>query len=289
MREFNYYEPKAISEACGLLRAEGAKVIAGGTDLIVQIKRGVLKPASVINIKSVEELNGITASDEGLTIGALTKISKIAASADILGHNRAICVGADNIGTPQVRSLATIGGNICNSSPCADTVPGLLVADAVAIIADGTGERRMPLADFFRGPGKNALDKEKGELLKAIFLPKLPENTTQGFYKAGPRKAADIAVINMAISLSFKNGICTRARIAMGSVAPVPKRAYDAENAIESRGTIRDFDEIAELIARAASPIDDVRGSAKYRLHMLRVAAAELLEELCNRGEGKND
>ncbi|MCD7951759.1 MAG: FAD binding domain-containing protein [Synergistaceae bacterium] len=135
MREFDYYEPKTIAEACNLLAADGAKAIAGGTDLVVQIKHGVKRPAVAVNLKGIEALRGMRFSDDGVTIGALTKIAELAESEDLYDGWRSVAVGADNIGTPQVRNLATIGGNICNSSPCADTVPGLLVSDAVAVIA----------------------------------------------------------------------------------------------------------------------------------------------------------
>ena len=279
MREFDYYEPKTVAEACNLLTAEGARAIAGGTDLVVQIKHGVRKPAVVVNLKGIEELGGMRFSDDGVIIGALTKIAALAESEEFYDGWRSVAEGADNIGTPQVRNLGTIGGNICNSSPCADTVPGLLVSDAVAVITDGRHERETKLIDFFKGPGKNCL--EGGEILKALRLPKMPADTRQAFFKMGPRKAADIAVMNMAVSLSFAGGVCTRARIAMGSVAPTPIRAAEADRALEGSDAARDIEKISGLVAAAASPIDDVRGSAAYRSHMLRAAAAGLLRELC--------
>lgn len=279
MREFDYYEPKTIAEACALLAADGAKAIAGGTDLVVQIKHGVKRPTVVVNLKGIEALRGVRFSDDGVTIGALTKIAELAESKDLYDGWRSVAVGADNIGTPQVRNLATIGGNICNSSPCADTVPGLLVSDAVAVIAGARGERNVSLANFFKGPGKNCL--ESGEILTAICLPKLPTGTRQLFFKMGPRKAADIAVINIAISLSLEDGLCTRARIAMGSVAPTPIRAMAAEKALEGSDVTRDIEQIAGLVATAAAPIGDVRGSAEYRSHVLKAAAVGLLKELC--------
>ena len=279
MREFDYYEPKSISEACNLLAADGARAIAGGTDLVVQMKHGVRKPDVIVNLKGLKELKGIRCSDEGVVIGSLVKISDIAESRKISDGWRAVSLGADSVGTPQVRNLGTIGGNLCNSSPCADTVPGLLASDAVAVITNGREEREVMLAEFFTGPGKNCL--AKGEILKEIRLPKMPDFTKQAFFKMGPRKAADIAVINMAISISREGSKYSRVRIAMGSVAPTPIMAKDAELAMESVGAGCDINYVADLAASAALPIDDVRGSAEYRRNMLKVAARRLLEELC--------
>jgi carbon-monoxide dehydrogenase medium subunit len=279
MREFDYYEPKSISEACNLLAADGARAIAGGTDLVVQMKHGAKKPDVIVNLKGLEELKGIRCSDDGVVIGSLVKISDIAESQKIFDGWRAVSLGADSVGTPQVRNLGTIGGNLCNSSPCADTVPGLLASDAVAVITNGRDEREIRLADFFTGPGKNCL--AKGEILKEVRLPKMPDLTKQAFFKMGPRKAADIAVINMAISISREGSRYSRVRIAMGSVAPTPIMAKDAELAMENVGNGCDINKIADLAASAALPIDDVRGSAEYRRQMLKVAARRLLRELC--------
>lgn len=279
MRKFDYYEPKTVVEACNLMALDGAKAVAGGTDLVVQIKRGAQRPTVVVNLKNINALKGVSSNEKGIFVGALTSITEIAESPKINTYWSSVAIGADNIGTPQVRNLGTIGGNICNSSPCADTVPGLLVADAVVVISNEKVEREVPLIEFFKGPGKNCM--KNNELLKAIFLPKPPAGTKQAFFKMGPRNAADIAVINMAISLSFENGKCTRARIAMGSVAPTPIRARAAEAALEGSNPSRNIHKIAELVASAATPIDDVRGSAEYRNKMLKVAAETLLSELC--------
>lgn len=279
MRKFDYYEPKTVAEACNLMAFDGAKAIAGGTDLVVQIKHGGQQPTVVVNLKNIDVLKGVWSNEKGIFVGSLTSISEIAESPEINAYWSSVAVGADNIGTPQVRNLGTIGGNICNSSPCADTVPGLLVADTVVVISSEKVEREVPLIEFFKGPGKNCM--ENNELLKAIFLPKPPTGTKQAFFKMGPRKAADIAVINMAISLSFEGSKCIRARIAMGSVAPTPIRAKVAEAALEGSIPSRNIHKIAELVASAATPIDDVRGSAEYRSNMLKVATETLLSELC--------
>ena len=279
MKVFDYYEPQTLAEACDILStAENSAAIAGGTDLVVQMKHGKKSPSVVVNLKNIDELQGVSFCGDGVRIGALTKISAIAESKEIYDGWRSVAVGADNIGTPQVRNLATIGGNICNSSPCADTVPSLIVSRAEAIIAGKTGERRVPLDEFFKGPGKNCL--EKGELLKAVWLPQLPAGTVQAFYKMGPRKAADIAVVNIAISLSMDNDVCTDARIAAGSVAPTPIRIAAAEEMLKRGGKSCNIEEVAELVSEGASPIDDVRGSASYRRHILKVMTVRLLDEL---------
>lgn len=280
MKMFEYYEPETMIEACSLLADSNAKAIAGGTDLLVQIRHGVKKPSAIVNLKYIDELNKLNFSNSGVRIGSLTKISEAASCEKIIENWPAFSSGADKVGTPQVRNLATVGGNICNSSPCADTVPGLIVSDAIAVITNGKKSREIPLADFFTAPGKNCM--KTGELLSEIFVPFLPKDTRQAFAKLGPRKAADIAIINMAISLSFNGDKCEMARIALGSVAPTPLRAREAEKMlIGSDSASRDIDKIAYLIASAARPIDDVRGSANYRKSMLEATAKELLTDLC--------
>lgn len=280
MRQFEYYEPKTIAEACTFLSDINAKAIAGGTDLLIQMRHGGKKPSIIVNLKYIEKLNKINFSDVGVHIGALTKISEAACCEKIIDNWPAFSSGADNVGTPQVRNLATVGGNICNSSPCADTVPGLIVSDAIAVITNGNESRDVPLVDFFTAPGKNCI--KTGELLREIFIPFLPMDTRQAFAKLGARKAADIAVINMAISLSFNGNKCKMARVALGSVAPTPIRAREAEEILEGSDSVSlDINKVASLIASAAKPIDDVRGSANYRKNMVEETAKELLTNLC--------
>lgn len=280
MKMFDYYEPATTTEACALLADNNAKAIAGGTDLIVQMRHGVKKPGVIVNLKYIDELNKINLCSSGARIGSLVKISELACHEKIIKNWPAFSSGADKIGTPQVRNLATVGGNICNSSPCADTVPGLIVSDAIAVITNGKESREVLIADFFTAPGKNCM--QTGEILSEIILPFLPEGTKQAFAKLGPRKAADIAVINMAISLSFNGNKCEKARIALGSVAPTPLRAKEAEEMLTgSESSSLDIDKIAFLIASAAKPIDDIRGSANYRKDMLEATAKELLADLC--------
>lgn len=270
MKPFEYYEPTSVQEAIELLDRLGpsARILAGGTDLVVRMKRGATEPDHVVNVKKIGGLDHITADEDGLHIGPLTKLADIAEDPLVRLHCPALAEGADTVGTPQVRNLGTLGGNICNASPCADTAPALLVSDARVTLLGKNGSRKVPLADFFTGPGRTCLDG--AEMLVDIFIPFQPKGTRQTYLKLGPRRAADISVVGVAVSLSFDGENCSRARIALGSVAPTPLRACETEAAMEGKSLEQlNPEEVGKKASAEARPISDVRGSEEYRSEMV--------------------
>lgn len=275
----NYAKPRTIEDASALLQAEGAMPIAGGTDVMIKMRRGAIKDVTLVNIKGIRELGAIVPSRDGLRIGSVVLLSAVASDERVARHYPALSMGAINIGTPQIRNLGTIGGNVCNASPCADTAPGLLVSDARVLIAKNRETREVKIGDFWVGPGKSTL--EPGEIVTGFLLPTPKEGTRQGFLKLGPRRAADIAVVNVGISFIVAGGVCSSVRIALGAVAPKPIRAIRAEAQMEGIALEKlDSKAIALAAISDAAPISDVRGSEWYRNEAVGALVQELLLNL---------
>ncbi len=272
MQSFDYYTPQTLTQALKLLgQLNGqTRVIAGGTDLMLQMKSGLLTPANIINIKQVPQLNGIAYSEQsGLRLGALTTLRQLTRSSIIQKHYPCLSQTANLMASEQIRSFATLGGNLCNASPSADLAPPLIVLDALAHIAGPQGEREIPLAAFFLGPGKSAL--KAGELLQAITLP--PPQGKTIYIKHAPRAYMDIAVVGVGIRLEITENICQVISIVLGAVGPTPLRAKQAEAELAGQPIIpQRINRAAKLAADEALPIDDVRASAWYRRRMVEVA-----------------
>ncbi len=277
VNEFAYLEPLSVTEAVALLAEHGdsARPLAGGTDLLVQMKMERLAPRFVIGLGRLDALRGIRLGEDRLTIGALTTIRELAQDAGIRGRYTALAEGCASFSTTQVQAMGTVGGNLCNGSPASDSAPALLALDAEVVLAGSEGETRMPLADFFLGPGKTA--RHPDQLLIAVEVPAPAPGTGSAFLKIG-RVAADIAKANAAIALVRDGARVADCRLAFGSVAPTPMRAHRAEAML--RGQVLTPDLMADA-ARAASeevtPIDDVRSTARYRR---RIVAALALDGL---------
>jgi CO/xanthine dehydrogenase FAD-binding subunit len=259
-----------------------ARLIGGGTDLLAKLDRQSSDRVVVVDVSDVQELAGIGLADGGLRIGAATKLADIE-NCDLL--RGAWCVLADaavQIGSPQIRNLATLGGNICNASPAADTVPPLLVLDARAEVISSKGRRTLPLAEFFAGPGATVLNGS--EVLAAIYLPEPPPGAAATYLKHSPRRAMDLAVVGVAALLAPANGRL-EARIALGAVAPTPLRAREAEARLAHAAYIDDgvISDVARLAAREANPISDVRASAEYRSAMVETLTGRALRHLLAR------
>ncbi|MBS3920325.1 MAG: xanthine dehydrogenase family protein subunit M [Deltaproteobacteria bacterium] len=273
MKKFDYLKPNTLEEALSLLNQYGdrAKMIAGGTDAIVMNRQKKISPDVFISLRGIPgldqiEFNGI------FKIGALVTHRTIEQS-ELIRKRFPILAGASSVlGSVQVRNVATIGGNLCTASPSAETSPSLLVYEAEAHLVSQNGERRLSLESFFVGPGENALDKK--EILKGILLPSPPPNSVGAYLKLGRRKSVDLSVVNVAVLLTLdpKTGICERARIALGAVAPTPLRAKETEKILEGNllddGIIRKAGDCAK---QECSPITDIRGSAEYRREMAGV------------------
>jgi CO/xanthine dehydrogenase FAD-binding subunit len=289
MKSFDYFAPQSFKDAASLLHRYGnkAKLLAGGTDLSLRLERRVVDPGVVVDLKKIRALRGIKLNRKGLTIGALTLMDEIASSPSVKGRYAIVADAAAVVGSIQTRSRATVGGNLCNASPAADTAPALMALAARARIASSQRQREVPLEEFFLGPGKTCL--QANELLREIFIPSPALRSGSSFQRC-TRTVMDIALVNCAVfvSLASKQEVISDVRIALGAVAPTPIRAKPAETFLI--GKIADQDAIekaAELAAAGVSPIDDVRSSAAYRRQMARVLTRRALEAALNRARGK--
>ena len=280
IQEFEYFNPSTLSEALSLLgKYNGqAKILAGGTDLLVGMKEKGLSPRYIIDIKGIPGLKNIHFdADQGLTIGALATMQEVEVFPAIREHYSFLSYSAGEVGSVQVRNRATIGGNLCNAAPSAETAPPLLCLDVQVKIASSKGERIIPLEDFFKGPGFTVLDRE---VLTEILVP--PSKKKGTYIKHSPRRAMDIAVVGVAAAVTGdEDGTWSDVRIALGAVAPVPLRAKKAEEALRGKKpTMYSIKEAAVLARKTVSPISDVRASAEYRLEMVEVLVHKALTHL---------
>jgi carbon-monoxide dehydrogenase medium subunit len=271
---FELLQPRSLGEALKAKREYGekAKLLAGGTDLMVLLKERKLKTEAVISLRHLHELNFIRENREGVTLGALVSHTDVATSAVVRRRFPDLAEACLQIGAKQIQNLGTVGGNLCNASPAADTAPPLFLLDAVLALASTDGERRVPIHEFFVGPRKTVLKAD--EILKEIFIPKISGRRGATYLKLGRRQAMEIAIVGlgMAIHLNGSDQIVSECRIAMGSVAPTVLRARSAEAVLREKEITGDLvDEVAAVAADAARPISDVRASAEYRLDMIRV------------------
>jgi carbon-monoxide dehydrogenase medium subunit len=284
--EFAFSRPRSLAEVFALLKqhGDGARLLAGGTDLLVQMKMERLSPRHVISLSSVTELDGI-AADNGLTIGAATTIWTISKSREVGARAAALREACDAFSTVSIMFMGTLGGNLCNASPAADTAPALLALDASVNIRSAQSERRVPLAGFFTGPGKTVL--KPGEIVTAVSIPEPAAGTGSAFRKIS-RVVADISQVCTAVSLVREGKRVTGCRIALGSVAPTPIRVARAEAALVGHdGTPEAFARAAGIVAEDIRPITDVRASESYRKHVARIIVRDALQTAWQRaGEG---
>jgi CO/xanthine dehydrogenase FAD-binding subunit len=276
--QFEYCEPKTIEEACNLLSEYGdaACILAGGTDLLVKMKHREVVPSYLIDIKKVPDCDYIRYDGEILRIGALANVQSIKNSLPIRQRFQSLHQAAGLLSTPQVRNMATIGGNLCNASPAADTAPALIASEAKVTITGRAGTRTVALEDFFVGPGKSAL--HPGEILTEIQIPNLPPGTGGVYLKHGKR-LSDIAIVGVAVVLSLEGEVCKDIKIALASVAPIPMRARNAEKALKGQTLSRQLVKKASQIALEESrPIDDYRAYAEHRRGMVGILVQEAIE-----------
>ncbi len=285
--DFQHYAPASLSEALDLLsRYRGkAAVYAGGTDLLVAMKKREKTPEHLINLKRIDEMKGIHFDEKkGIQIGALTTLGDLERSTLVKEKLEILWDAVTVMASPQVRSLGTVGGNLCGAVPSADTAPPLIALGASVRVAGPHGEREILMENFFRGPKESVL--QKNELMKEILIP-LPDNFTSGKYiKLMRREAMDLALVGVAASLSMDRGgkVCKDARIALGAVAPTPIRALQAEEILINR----EIDETrAAEAGKAASvvcrPISDIRSSLAYRCSMVEVLTKRAIMEAYRR------
>lgn len=269
MGDFQYFRPESIRDVSGLLVEHGpaARLLAGGTDLLVRIKSGRQAPAVVIDIKRVRELSSeLVIADGKLRVGALTLMADVAASPLVRQFFPALAEAAGVVGSGQIRHRATLVGNVCNASPAADTATPLLVYGATVTITGPAGERTVPLTEFFVGPGRTAL--QLGELVCGLEIPVPEQPAGSAFARLTRIQGVDLATTSVACLIT-RNGT---ARVAFGAVGPVPILTQDESGLLAARGLDpAERDRVIEGLVTAASPITDVRATREYRLAMLPV------------------
>jgi CO/xanthine dehydrogenase FAD-binding subunit len=278
VKPFEYFAPHDLDEALDILhRRPEAQVLAGGTDLLVQAQERKRSIPALVSLRRIPELN-IVACNGMLCLGSMQTVGKVAAHPDIRQDYAALAMGAGLIGSVQIQNMATVGGNICNASPSADTAPALLALGAHAVLASAQGERNLPLEDFFQGPGKTAL--QPGELLIRLELPHPPAHCGSFYLRHTPRGRMDLAFVGVCAAVQLGEGgeICS-ARIALGAVAPTPMRALHAEERLAGcRPDEALINEAALLASAETRPIDDLRASADFRRHLVEVLTRRALE-----------
>jgi carbon-monoxide dehydrogenase medium subunit len=277
---FAVYEPTTLGEALDVLAQEGeaGAALAGGTDLLLRIRRRTGKYRSVINIKFVPGLDDLFwDARNGLTMGALTTFRAVETNAAVRVRYPALMEAARVVAGVQLRNLATIGGNLGNGSPSADSVPPLVALAATVEIASATGRRVMPVEMCLTGPGRTVL--APGEIFSSIQIPAPPPSSGNAYARFSPRSAMDIGIASVAASVTLDaDGRCTSCRVALGAVSPKPLRAAMAEGALEGqRPTPALITTIGQLASEAAQPISDIRGSAGYRRAIVRVLATRVV------------
>ncbi len=276
-----YFTPKTIEEARSLvLKYKGeAKIIAGGTDLVVQMKHKEVLPKHIINIRGISGQDYIIRDEkEGLRIGALATIRSIEVSPVVREKFNILARAASMLGTWQVRNRGTIAGNLCNAAPSAETAPPLIVLGAKAKIMGADGERTVPIENFFIGPGQTIL--KPGEILTEIQVPNLLPRSGGIYIKHTLRKALDLAIVGVAALVTMDGDILSDVKIALGAVAPTPVRATRAEDVLRGNKINDDLlQKAAQTAFNQCSPIDDVRSSAEYRCKMIEVLVPRAIKQ----------
>lgn len=285
MKPFRYHKAASIEDAITQRAATGARLLAGGTDLIAQMKAGQRSPEHVVDVKGVGELNHVDTGPEGeLVIGAAVSAARLQRETQIKARHPGLHDALGMIGSRQIQNRASLGGNVCNAAPSADAVPPLIADAAMAeIVGTGGRRRRIGLEDLFAGPGRTTLGDD--ELLVSIILPKPAERSGSAYLRFTPRREMDIAVVGAAARLSLNaSGEIEAARIALASVAPTPVRAPSAEAVlIGGRPEARLFHEAGVAAQSDATPISDTRASAGYRKDLIAVLVERALTRASER------
>lgn len=300
MQPFDYIIPQDFAEASALLAGGNGAVRAfqGGTDLLIRARAGSVKPSQVLDLKGLPGMRDIRPGEDGwLVIGAACTMNQVAAHPLVQAQYDLLAQACNAVASYQLRNRATIGGNLCNASPAADAAPALYCLGAVAELFGPAGTRRVPIADFFVGPGRTAMTK--GEFLTAIHLPPAPASARGAFTKLGRTKLGDISMVNVAVycwtndegrtsedegrrtkdDIGLSSLVIRRQwAIALGAVGPTPLRAPAAEAALAADTSPAGIEAAAQLAAAAAKPIDDIRASAAYRWAMVAVLTRRGIE-----------
>lgn len=283
MYRFDYYTPSTVAEAIDLLRTkgEGGKLIAGGTDLMPQMKERGRHPKYIVSIRDVGELRGIQFDQsQGLRIKAGTRFSAVREDPNVRRSYDVLVQGARLIGSLQTQNLATVGGNVCNAAPSADAVPTFIVLDSQATVQGPNGFRTLPLTEVFKGPGQTGLAPE--EILTEVQVP-LPLPRSAGVYiRHVPRKELDIAIAGVGVYVQLDESLqrITHARVCLSAVAPIPLRAVETEKTLVGGAPSEDlFQQAGDVAVRESRPITDQRGSAEFRRVLVKALTVKTLRQ----------
>ena len=287
MNNFEYAAPKSLAEATALLALSRgmARVLAGGTDLIVQLRERLREADVVVDVKRIPELTQCDDSEtDGLRLGAAVPCYQVYENERLAKRYPALADAARIIGGWQIQSRASIGGNLCNSSPAADSIPPLIALGVTCVIAGPNSNRDVAAADFCTAPGRNVL--QKGELLSTLVFPAPAPNSGSAYQRFIPRNEMDIAVAGAAswVQLDPSGSTILKARIALSAVAPTPKFAAEASAWLAGKPASEEtFAQAGELARKVASPISDMRGTAEYRMHLVGVLTRRTLAAAAER------
>jgi CO/xanthine dehydrogenase FAD-binding subunit len=281
LHAINYESPRTIADAVALLAAHGdkARPLSGGTDLVIQLRAGVRRPEYVVDIKHIPEMTRISFSmQHGLHLGAAVSCIEIHENADMRRYYPGLTEAAHLIGSLQIQSRATVGGNLCNGSPAGDSTPALIALGAKARIVGPKGERIVPVDTFITGPARTVL--QPGELLIELLIDSPARHSSDAYLRFIPRNEMDIAVVGVgaSVTLDLDDDRVTDARIALGAVGPTPILATAAASAIIGKKLDEAaLDNAARLATSVATPIDDMRGTAEFRRHIVGVLTRRAL------------
>lgn len=286
MQEFDFLRPDSLGELVKTLDETGGRVVAGGTDIIPRMRRDLFPVSVLVDASNVAELGFIEEKDDQITIGAVTTHQEITDSALLRAANPALVAAAASVGCHQTRHRGTLGGNIANASPAADTVPALLAFDAQVRLLRKDGERAMPLQEFLVGPGKTRL--ASGELIHSVTFSRLSGAWGAAFQKLGKRNGMAISVVSVVAAVVLdSSGAVQNARIALGSIAPTVVRSPKAEKMLIGReaspGVLQDA---ANAVVADISPISDVRSTAEYRRRAVCILTRRALEQAIGQARG---
>ena len=267
MSQTQFSSPTSVKDAIQSLASNKGtiKLLAGGTDLLVQLRAGMISPDLIVDLKRIPDLKTISAENGGYRIGAAVAGAELSEHAEIPKVWPGVVEGLDLIGSTQIQGRASLGGNLCNGSPAADSVPAMIAAAATCRIVGPNGEREANVEDIVTGPGKISLAND--EFVVSFFLPPRPARSGDAYLRLIPRTEMDIAVVGAGVSLSLDaDGTCNAARVALGAVAPTPLLLSDAANAIiGTKLEDQALDKLSALASAACNPIDDKRGTIEYR------------------------
>ncbi len=288
MNDIRYSAPHTIDEAVGaLLAAKGTgRILAGGTDLLVQMKAGVARPGAIIDVKNIAEMTTIEEKGGAFRVGAAVSGARIGEHAALKKAWPGVVEAINLIGSKQVQGRASAGGNLCNASPAADSVPALIAAGAIAAIQGSKGRRDVPVEKIQIGPGRTSL--EPGEIVVSFTLPARPAGSSDAYLRLIPRTEMDIAVVGCGVSLTIKDGTCTAARVGLGAVAPTVMLVEAAAAAlIGSKLDAEALEKAAAACRAVCKPIDDKRGTIVYRTKIAGVLLKRVAAIAAERAGGR--